>query len=152
GYGLFSEDKMTGELDEEQSIMSLLLTDNMAKNLKMNLKISDYENKRENNHVTFAVRKEKRTFDVYQESEDIKADMHISLRIEIQEFSQHHLYKKSVIKKLEKQITNQLTDLANETIVEIKRANSDILGIGEQVKAHYFSTWKQIEWKEVYSE
>lgn len=152
GQALFSGDKMTGTLNKEESIMILLLTDNMTKSLKLNFQISEDRKKHEENYVTFAVRKEKRKLNIYEENNYIKVEIDINLRIEIEEFPQDHLYEKSKLEYLEERINEQLTKLAEETITTVKKANSDVFGIGEKVRAYYPSTWEKIEWNDVYPE
>src|SRR5699024_8294585 len=123
---LFSGDIMTGKLNIEESIMILLLTDNMKKILKLNVQISEDRKKHEENFVTFAVRKEKRKLNIYEENNYIKVAIDIDLRIEIEEFPQDQLYKESKLEYLEERITEQLTKLAEETIATVQKANSDV--------------------------
>lgn len=152
GQALFSGDKMTGKLNNEESIMMLLLTDKMTKTLKLNIQISEDNKKHEENYVTFAVRKEKRKFNINDENNDIKVAMDIDLQIEIREIPQEYLNKQTKWGYLEERIAEQLMKLAEETIATVQKANSDVFGIGEKVRAHYHSTWEKIEWNDVYPE
>lgn len=151
GLALFEGDKMVGNLTKNQAIMLLILLDEITKKIKLNFKIDDDE-KREKNYVTFAIRKEKRKFNVVEEKGQVKVNIKLDLRIEIEELPSNHLYKEQKIQNLEEKITEQLTVLAKETIEMIQKVNNDALGIGEKVKAHYYSYWKEITWREVYPE
>lgn len=150
GIALFSGDKMTGKLTANESIMYLILMDDIKRQVKLNLKISDNEPEYDEKFVTFAVRKENRKLKVSHEKDKIKANVVIDLNIEIEEYPLDHLYVQKRVEQLEKEITAQLTDVANKTIKQIQQANSDSLGIGEQVRAHHHSTWEKINWRDVY--
>lgn len=150
GLALFSGDKKTGELNEKQSIMYLLLTKKVKKNIAFNFRIDHDETNYAKNFVTFTIRKEKRKFDVYENKGEIKASIDIHLKIDVEEFPQDTLYKKSTLEKLEKQINKKLTNVGKETIEAMQQAKNDSLGIGEKVKAHYSSNWKERNWHQVY--
>lgn len=150
GLALFSGDKMTGQLDEDQSIMYLLLTKEVSQNVTFNFHIDHDAKNYAKNFVTFAVRKEKRKFNVYKEKDEIKATVDIHLQIDIEEYAHDYLEKEATQKKLSSEISRQLTDLGKETIATVQKANNDALGIGEKVKAHYYSTWEKLNWREVY--
>lgn len=150
GLALFSGDKMTGTLNNDQSIMLLILLDEITKKVKLNLQISDDKERREENFVTFAIRKEKRKFKVVKNNEKVNANIQIDLRIEITEYPTDHLYEERQIEQLGKKISQQLTLLANETIASIQEANSDSLGIGERVKVIDYTYWEKNDWREVY--
>lgn len=150
GLALFSGDKMTGELDEKQSTMYLILTKDVQKNIPFNFHIDNDEDNYAKNFVTFFVRKEHRKFKVYEEAGEIKAKVDLTLKIEIEEYGEDHLEQQSTKVQLERAISKKLTSLGKETIATTQKANSDVLGIGEKVKAHYYSYWQQHDWQKVY--
>lgn len=152
GLALFSGDKMTGNLTNDQSIISLILTEEVKKNVKLNVRISDDEEDEQSNYVTFIIVKEKRDFNVFVESDKVKTNLDFYLRLEIDEYPKNNLQKQTEVEKLERQIAEQLKKLALETIETVQEANSDIFGIGERVRAHHYELWKSIDWKEVYPE
>src|SRR5699024_10525756 len=142
----------TDTLPLQNSIMLLILMDDIHKKLKINLQIND-EGEREGkikDFVTFTIRNSKRKFKVYKENDEIKAKIDMDLKIEIEEYPHDHLYKAKELSDLAKAIHKQLLDLAEDTIERIQKANSDTLGIGDKVKAHYYDTWTEIDWREVY--
>jgi len=152
GLALFTGDKMTGTLTLQHSIMLLILMDEFKEHIKLNIKIDEDHKDKVKNFVTFAIRKSKRKFRVYEESGQIKTDINLKLQVEIDEYPHDELYKKKEVKQLEKKIKKEITKLGKETIKQIQEANSDTLGIGDKVKAHYYDTWKQINWHDIYPE
>lgn len=152
GLALFSGNVMTGQLEEVQSVMYLILTKDVKEEVTFNFHIDNQEENYAKNFVTFAVRKEKRKFKVYEDDGDIKARVALNLKIEIEEYPHDNLDKRATKDKLENEISKKLTDLGEKTIDTAQKANSDILGIGEKVKAHHYSIWEDINWREVYPE
>lgn len=150
GLSLFSGDKLTGALDLKQSIMFLLLTDQTTKRTKINLQVTENKKEETKNYVDFSVRKMNRNINIDTNNNKMKAHIDMHLQIEIDEYASDHLYSKKKAKKLKKQMIEQLTRLAEETIKEMQEANSDTLGIGERIKAYHPKTWEKIEWDEVY--
>lgn len=150
GMALFSGDKMTGTITGEHSIMLLILKKTNTKKIHYNLKVSDDEEDHGKNYVTFSIRKEKRKLDLDVKGEDIKVNIHINLRLEVEEYPKDKLYKEENIETLEKQIEKRLTTIAKETIGKIQEANNDSLGIGERIRAFHHDTWEQVDWREVY--
>ena len=150
GLALFSGEKMTGELKGEHSIMLLILAKKIVKRIQLNLQVTEDEEEFNKNFVTFKIRKEKRKLKVDVNGDDVKADIHVDLRLEVIEYPHNKLYKEENIKKLEKQIEKQMIVIAEETIEKIQEANNDFLGIAERVKAFHYDTWKKIDWREVY--
>lgn len=152
GLALFSSDQMTGSLDEDESIMALILLNEIKHKLQMNLKITDAHKEFEKNFVTFSVLKEKRKLTVSEKDERISANFHINLQLEVEEFAQDHLYNEGKVQELENKIEKSLQELANKTIAKTQQANSDIFGIGEKVQAFHHDSWEKLNWKETYPE
>lgn len=150
GLALFTGEKMTGTLNLEESIMYLILTDNISKKAKFNLKISDDQQDNQKNYATIAIRNEKRKIDVKPNPVQPVVNLHLTLQIEIEEFAKNHLYRKGAIGKLEKQVSKQLMELAHQTLDKMKEANNDSLGIGEKIRAYHYKVWEKVDWNELY--
>lgn len=150
GLALFTGEKMTGTLNLEESIMYLILTDNISKKAKFNLKISDDQKDNQKNYATIAIRNEKRKIDVKPNPVQPVVNLHLTLQIEIEEFAKNHLYRKGAIGKLEKQVSKQLMELAHQTLDKMKEANNDSLGIGEKIRAYHYKVWEKVDWNELY--
>lgn len=150
GLALFSDDVMTGTLDLEESSMLLILTNQAPKRTKINLQVTENKKENDKNFVDISIRKLKRKVNITTDNDDVKAEIKIKINVEIDEYSEDHLESDLKAKKLTKQIEERLTELASNTIEKIQKANNDSLKIGQKVKAHHYSTWEKIDWKEVY--
>ncbi|MDU0206032.1 MULTISPECIES: Ger(x)C family spore germination C-terminal domain-containing protein [Paenibacillus] len=59
--------------------------------------------------------------------------------------------KTEYVNEMEKALSNHLNELATNAIKKIQEANSDVLGIGKELKAFQPALWKTLEWRKVYS-
>ncbi|HLR42288.1 MAG TPA: Ger(x)C family spore germination protein [Pseudogracilibacillus sp.] len=150
GLSLFSGDELTGELDLDQSIMFLILSNQTKKRTKVNLQVTEGKEEITKNYVNFSIRDMKRKIKIDTEHHKIKANIKMDLQIEIDEYADDHLHSKKKAKKLKEQINEQLIILAEETIKEMQEANSDTLGIGERIKAYHPKAWKEVDWEKEY--
>src|SRR5690625_4254767 len=152
GLALFSGDKMTGTLDVKESIMFLILSDQIANKLSLNMKISDDNEIHNKNFVDFVIRKLDRKLKIHTDNQEIRVSIDLSLNIEVTEYAMDHLYNKEVAKTLASEIEKQLTDLAENTLTKMQEFNNDSLGIGQRIKAYHHSLWDKENWKEIYPE
>lgn len=150
GVGLFSGEKLTGELEEKEAIMYLILKNEVARKIKLNLRISDDKEQHDKNFVNFEIRKEKRDMHIDTKNENIHVSLQYHLQIEVNEFGRDHLYREKQAKRLAKSLQTKLTELAEATLNKMQEANNDSLGIGEKLKAYHKDTWGKIDWKETY--
>lgn len=152
GTALFQEDKMTGTLDIKESIVYLMLTNQVSKNLTINLQISEKREEPDKNFVNIAIRSNKQKINVETKGGQIKASVEIDLNVEVNEYAEDHLGQKKRIDSLEKKVEQKLKEIADQTIQKMQEAQNDSLGIGEKVRAYHHSTWKDIDWKEAYQD
>lgn len=152
GLALFSDDKMTGQLNGKESSMFLILSNQLERNTKLNFKINEEQADREKEFVDIVVHELKRKQKITTDNEEIKVNIDISLRVEIDEYPADHLNDEKKVKVLAKKIEKKMNHLARETIGKMQKANNDSLGIGEKMKAYHHSTWEKIDWSKVYSE
>lgn len=104
------------------------------------------------NFVSFVVRKSKRKLKVICNDGDVKVDLALNLRIEVNEYPADHLGDSKKAEVLSKKIEKKLTNLANKTISKLQEANSDSLAIGQKVRAYHYDTWVKRDWKVAYPE
>lgn len=150
GVALFSDDVMTGSLNLKESTMLLILTEKAPKRTKLNLKVTNNNQKHDKDFVDFSIRKLKRKVDINTTNDHVEANIKIKLDIEIDEFSSDHLNDEKRAEYLTKQINKKLTKLAKETIAKIQKANNDSIQVGQQVKAYHNEVWEKTDWKEIY--
>ncbi len=152
GVALFHKDKMVGSLNIYQSTMFLLLSKQLAKYTSLNFEVNDKEKDPIKRFVDFKVQKNKRHIELNTDDEDIHAKIKMEIDIEIDEYAANHLSDEKKMNKLRRKIEHKLNELAEETITVTQEANSDVLGLGEMLKAYHYNVWEKINWEEVYPE
>ncbi|OCT15196.1 hypothetical protein A8709_13920 [Paenibacillus pectinilyticus] len=58
--------------------------------------------------------------------------------------------KTAYVNEMEKALSNHLNEKAAKTIKKLQEANSDVLGIGKELKAFHPALWKTLEWRKDY--
>ncbi|MFC5449754.1 Ger(x)C family spore germination C-terminal domain-containing protein [Paenibacillus aestuarii] len=61
-----------------------------------------------------------------------------------------HALKSEYVRNMEKELSKHLNEMAVETIKKLQDANSDVLGIGKELKAFYPDLWRSLEWRTDY--
>ncbi|WP_373370428.1 Ger(x)C family spore germination C-terminal domain-containing protein [Alkalicoccobacillus plakortidis] len=102
-------------------------------------------------YVTVDVEKMTRQLKVTKTNDgDFEVNIELVLKIDANEYPGYHLYIRDTVKKLNTDLSQQLTREANDVLDKIKEANCDYLAIGRRVQAHHYSDWRNMEWKEMY--
>ncbi|HBZ10568.1 MAG TPA: Ger(x)C family spore germination protein [Bacillus bacterium] len=152
GLALFNDDKFTGRLGLQETGMLLILLNERAKALSLNLKVKDHKENHDKKFVNVVVRKIHRKIKIEADHHKIKTVIDVKLKLGIDEYAANKLSNEKEVKALSKKVEKVLNGLAKETIQKMQNANNDALGIGERVKAHHNSSWKKRDWKKVYPE
>ncbi|GIN94292.1 germination protein KC [Siminovitchia terrae] len=152
GLALFNGDRLTGQLNIEETTMFLILSDQKTKGATLNFKVRNDQKKHDKNFVNIAVRKDKRKVNINANKGIIAAKVIVDLEVEVDEYALDHLNKEKEVKALAKRLESRLNKLAKKTLTKMQEANNDSLGLGERVKAYHHSTWKKIDWKKIYPE
>ncbi|WP_102264080.1 Ger(x)C family spore germination protein [Mesobacillus jeotgali] len=153
GVALFNGKKFSGHvLTGDEAVIFLLLDGNAGKSPKFTKRIakSDSENFMPQNFVSFNVKKANERLEVKVENQRVIANINLSLKIEITDYPRNQLYKKQEVAKLNKKLSEMLTNDAVAAIKVLQEANSDSFGIGRRLIAHYPDYWKQVDWKREY--
>lgn len=153
GVALFNGKKFTGHvLTGDEAVIFLLLDGNAGKSPKFTKRIAESESEEfsPQNFVSFNVKKANETLEVKVDNQRVIADINLSLKIEITDYPRNQLYKKQEIAKLNKKLSELMTNDAVEAIKVLQEANSDSFGIGRRLIAHYPEYWKQVDWKKEY--
>ncbi len=146
GVALFSGQLFTGKiLNPKQSLSMLLLMDEASQHARieymMNLNDKDIP-------VTSEVIHLKRKWTIYEEMKKITMDYKIDL--EIDEFSQDHLYKKDILKTLEENFQQRIQADFEEVLQILQEQKSDTLGIGRYIRAYHPKMFKD-DWHEQFA-
>ncbi|WNQ12822.1 Ger(x)C family spore germination C-terminal domain-containing protein [Paenibacillus aurantius] len=81
-------------------------------------------------NITLQIRLQLNAFYLGQEVQSIKADY---------------------VSQMEKALSKHLENKAMQTIENLQKANCDVLGIGNQIKAYHPNIWKSLDWRKDYS-
>ncbi|MDR0271103.1 Ger(x)C family spore germination protein [Paenibacillus sp.] len=152
GIALFNNDKMTGTLNPEESVLYLLMADKLANNARLILKINKGENHRPDNYIGIDIQSVKRKLKVnVQDIRNIKVKLDLNLKVTAIEYSKDHLNERQNLKSLNTRISEELTKRAKTITQKIQRANHDGLGVGQRIMAYYPNTWKRLHWQDDYA-
>jgi len=141
---------MTGTLNIKETSMFLILSDQISKYTALNLKVQDDQEDYNKNFVNIAIRKNTRKINLNVNKDEIRADLQITLEVEIDEYALDHLSDEDRVKKLSNDIESELKKLSEETLAKMQEANNDSLGLGEKLKAYHHATWEKVDWTKEY--
>ncbi|MGM9924337.1 MAG: Ger(x)C family spore germination protein [Bacillus sp. (in: firmicutes)] len=148
GLAIFNGDKYTGKnLNQRQSIIYNLL-DNKKSKFLVNLivKLEDEENKPAiENYVTINILKQKRKMNTHIKNGKVSATVDLQLDIEVIESPKMNVKKH--LRYLTKEIEKDLTKVANQVVKNLQKANSDGLGIEQQLHSFHNKEFKKLDWK-----
>jgi len=149
GVALLNGDKFSGlSLTKEQSTLLLLLLDRFKKTNFMSLILNRTS---ENRSIAFSTRKIQREMKITVDktSGDITCNIDISIQIEVNSYPQN--FKEDLnTKKMNKEISAELTKQAKEIIAILLKANSDVFGIEMQLAKRHPDAWSKMNWDEDY--
>lgn len=148
GVALVDDDKYTGiTLSKEKSSILLSLMDQLNKSNRMALELGPENNGRT---ISFAIRDVRRNLEVLVDKDhNITCKINLKMNIEVGSYPQD--FKKGLdIKKLNKEMSDELTKQAKEVTNTLVQANCDALGIGRRISSFHPELWKKINWVEEY--
>jgi len=150
GIALFHNQIFTGtKLLGDQSTLLLILQNKKGKKASFTLKVNPDEKDIRKQFITINVEKGKRDLSI-DTLDQLKININLDLKIKILEYPNDELTNEKVIKKLNKRISDLMTENANEIIKKIQKENIDIFGLGRDLMAFYPEEWKKIDWEEKY--
>jgi Ger(x)C family germination protein len=148
GVALFNDDRYTGStIPKEKSGILLSLMNQLDKTNRMALILGS---KKDGQSISFATRDLTRNLEV-QVNQDEKITCKINLNIDIEVISYPQDIKNELnIKKLNHDLSNELTKQAKEITDTLVKANCDAFGIGRQISSFHPELWKKINWDQEY--
>ncbi|MDQ0207757.1 Ger(x)C family spore germination protein [Alkalicoccobacillus murimartini] len=151
GTALFSDRKMSGELNTDETNLLLILAGSHKGEHRMTRQVHSNDKIKTYNYITIDVEQMKRNLQVQKNSMgDFEVNIDLVLKVDANEYPADHLYKTDVVKKLNTTLSNQLTKEANEILNKLKEANCDYLSIGRRIQAFHPKDWKSMNWKDTY--
>jgi Ger(x)C family germination protein len=144
GVALFNDDQYTGTtLSREKSGLLLSLMNQLNKTNRMSLILDPESNGRS---ISFAIRDLRRNLEV-QVGKDDKITCKIDVKMNVEVGSYPQDFKNELnIKKLNQDISDELTKQAKEITETLVRANCDAFGIGRRISSFHPELWKKINW------
>ncbi|MDF2592139.1 MAG: gerAC1 [Clostridia bacterium] len=151
GCALFSDDKMSGRLNNKESnlLIGLMNQLNNSDFIFSDPKFADKDGDKQGVAVTMF--KPKRKISINFDEEGIPSvEINMKYKCNIDEFEWDDTMDPKVQTDLEKTFGDNLTTMSNEIIKKLQTVNCDPIGIGDMIRAKYYDYWKSIDWKEMY--
>jgi Ger(x)C family germination protein len=148
GVALFNDDQYTGtSLSKEKSGLLLSLMNQLNKVNRMALVLDPESN---GQSISFATRDLSRNLEVLVDKDDkITCKIDVKMNVEVGSYPQD--FKNGLnIKKLNKDLSDELTKQAKEITDTLLHANCDALGIGRRISSFHHELWKKINWEVEY--
>ncbi|BCU81942.1 germination protein KC [Polycladomyces abyssicola] len=151
GSALFHGHHMTGKLNRQESTLMLLMAGRKAKLARLTIPVDQKQNPQLANYITFEVKKAEPKMKVtVKPGNRIDVDFPMKLTVSAVEYPLGELSQKTVVQRLNKQLSAILTARSQQVIQKMQRANCDVFGVGRQLIAFHHDTWKQLHWKTDY--
>lgn len=153
GTALFNDKQMTGTLIGEESVLANLLMNKKTNDqtATFTIKVSEEEKELKTyNHISVRVTEYQRDIVIEQKGEGFFVDMNLHLSLDVIEYPMDDLENELTINTLNNQIEKELSAIANNVLVKIQEANSDLFGIGRELMAKHGQKFEDVKWKEIY--
>ncbi|AMW98061.1 Ger(x)C family spore germination C-terminal domain-containing protein [Rummeliibacillus stabekisii] len=102
--------------------------------------------------VSFNMIRFKQKKKVTQEGNKIKVSYEIKIPIVMTEYPPDHLNKKEKRDPLRMFIEKRIEKDISKMFKKCQEASSDVVGIGEEIRAYHPNLWKEGKWKELYKD
>jgi spore germination protein KC len=152
GAGLISHNAYSGEMISlKDCSLLLLMMDNYGDRVDLETFING--KKKLNNQVAYRIMHSKRKIQIKMNAlHKPKVDISLNLKVTLHQFPLTESIDTKKIKELEETISQDLTKKTQAVMKQTQKANSDVLGIGREIKETDPTTWKSLDWRETYPE
>ncbi|PED43149.1 Ger(x)C family spore germination protein [Bacillus cereus] len=154
GLALFHNDRITGRLPLEQSVLFVLLSNNTGESAHITQKLSNKEASKTIDYVTIDVdtRKIKRKLKItIDKSGKVVVSLKLKLRVNVIEYPKDHLSKMENREKLNGELSQELTKESKKIIARLQKSHCDAFGIGRYLIAYHPNLWKKKDWEKDYT-
>lgn len=146
GSALFNDDKFTGHtLTTSQTSLLIIMMNQLKKRGKLIIQSNEFSQP-----LTLAIHKATSKMDVKKEKGKVTCTINTDLKARVLSYYEETTPKN--IKSLNKIASKELTKKARELTDLLIEANSDALGVGEELSVTYHDSWNPDTWKENYQE
>ncbi len=148
GSALFRHDRMSGRIDNKQSMMLNLLMGNRIDG-RVTLKLPQ-SLETPKGFVTFQITQSKRKIRKHLNQGKPAFLIAVELTIDIEGFRIGRLFEPTFLEKMERFLSNSVTSEMQKTIRLIQEAGCDAIGTGVIAKASWYKQWQHWNWEELY--
>jgi len=150
GMALFNGKKFTGEyLTLRESTFATLLGYKKSKIVEFAY-MWDKNGKMVS--VGFNIIRFKKKMKITNEGDTIKVTYNINMPIVMTEYPPDHLNRKKERKQIEHFIKGKVEKDIARMFKKTQEASSDVVGIGEDIRAYHPQLWREGKWKEIYKD
>lgn len=151
GIGLFRGDKYVSRINPKDSLLFAFLYGNFNHG-QINIDLSQETQESKNVMVTSLISSREISVN-HERNDEINVTINVKVRASVLEYrGKLHLSNKKERKKLEKELSENLTARSQQIIKLMQDHKSDNIGIGMYVRnSMSYKKWKDINWNEVFS-
>jgi Ger(x)C family germination protein len=151
GAALFHDHHMTGKLNRQESKLMLLMAGKKSDLARFSIPVDQKQNPQVANYISLEVNKAEPKMKVtIKPGNRIDVDFPMKLTVEAAEYPLGELDQKTVVQKLNKQLSTIFTARSQQLIQKLQQANCDVFGVGRQLIAFHHDVWKQLHWETDY--
>ncbi|WP_245240358.1 Ger(x)C family spore germination C-terminal domain-containing protein [Paenibacillus peoriae] len=153
GIALFHGQKFTGSLSSEQGVLYVLMTGKWKNTARFVKRIHPGPAGDVQNFITYQakIQNVKRSLKVnVQRDGQIDVELNLKLPVDIVEYARNHLQDKANVQRLNRQLSEIMTQDAEQIIRTLQENGCDAFGVGRQLIAHYPAVWKSVDWNKEY--
>ena len=148
GLALMNEKKYARSISPQDSTLLLLLNNKKGKYARFTKQVHNGEEQKLKNYITFNVHKMKRKLKVQVKNGEVSVYIHSHLRINVEEYPKGDVPKE--IDRLNKALSKELTEDANQVVTKLQQSNCDVFGIGRRLIALHPKTWDMLDKKDYF--
>ncbi|WP_164545742.1 Ger(x)C family spore germination protein [Paenibacillus albus] len=153
GTAMIHDEKMKGILTADETVTALSFTPSEPNEAMITLKVEQGLFPPIRNYMTIAVVGKKRNLHVHiDRNNKIIAQLDAVLTAHIQEFDKYDTYSEANIQKWNRELSEQLTKKAKDTVDKLQKNQCDLYGIGERIRAFHPKLWSSLDWETAYGE
>ncbi|MDP4145912.1 MAG: Ger(x)C family spore germination protein [Bacillota bacterium] len=151
GSALFSGDKMVGTISTKQTSQLIALMNKLPKTEYIFPSPTNVEKQTsQKDGMAVTIKEEKSKIDVAMTGKQAEVNISLSLKVDLDEYQWDDTDNVDVQKKLEAFMSKQLNQDILSTISYTQSVGSDPLGVGDMLRAKYFSHFKDSDLKRLY--
>ncbi|WP_318840612.1 Ger(x)C family spore germination C-terminal domain-containing protein [Paenibacillus sp. BJ-4] len=153
GIALFHGQKFTGSLSTGQGPLYILMTGKWKNTATFVKRVHPGPADDMQNFITYQAitQNVKRQLAVkVQRDGQIDVNLNLKLPVNVVEYARDHLQDKANVQRLNDQLSEIMTQEAEEIIRTLQESGCDAFGIGRQLIAHYPAIWKSVNWNKEY--